>query len=235
MTLHTRPIQTQSIPLLQQGNLGNTQGILTAVTQWPLIRRHHHFLMSSKLSEHIFLGSKYFLSEERQIFPARGSGSLGLVSSYPSPRLRHLGSGSGSGDVTRHGVFSWEMCLSEQWIRLFPASTPSIQWKYLQLYWNWMENMTAAQNDDALKAFQISILTSSSLNTLTHWKAAGRWLKEWWNWIKSIIFFLPGTCTQTVPNSRWLNDLKLIRIILLDKFLKLTNHWQEGVGEMKTV
>lgn len=115
MTLHTRPIQTQSIPLLQQGNLGNTQGILTAVTQWPLIRRHHHFLMSSKLSEHIFLGSKYFLSEERQIFPARGSGSLGLVSSYPSPRLRHLG--SGSGDVTRHGVFSWEMCLSEQWIR----------------------------------------------------------------------------------------------------------------------
>ena len=34
MTLHTRPIQTQqSIPGLQQGNLGNTQGILTAVTQ----------------------------------------------------------------------------------------------------------------------------------------------------------------------------------------------------------
>lgn len=31
-----------------------------------------------------------------------------------------------------------------------------------------MENMTAAQNDDALKAFQISILTSSSFNTLTH-------------------------------------------------------------------
>ena len=30
-----------------------------------------------------------------------------------------------------------------------------------------MEKMTAAQND-ALKAFQISILTSSSFNTLTH-------------------------------------------------------------------
>ena len=134
MTLHTRP----SIPsLLQQGNTGNTQGIQTAVTQWPLIWRHPHFLVVCCLPKSVnifFLALNIFCRRrETNISGARvrvTERGVELPSPPPTPGLM-------LSDVTRHGgCFLRNMSLRKQWIN--PSTQPSIQWKYLRLHWNLM-------------------------------------------------------------------------------------------------